>query len=152
MLLMVLFAVGLVIVAGLSVYAFNLQRKVWARDAERKNQEQALAQEGKDQRRRINQSIQIIAHGALENQLSLTEASIRIKVLLDSLGLEIQVTKEYEAFYALALASDHIPILAQWKALTNKQQRAFEKQRMVLEVEHKAAVIEAAGRIRGLTF
>ena len=152
MLLMGLFAVGLVIVACLSVYAFYLQRKVWARAAERKIQDDALAQEGKDQRRRINQSIQIIAQGALEDQLSLTEASIRIKVLLDSLGLESRVTQEYEAFYALALATDHIPILAQWKALDKKQQRAFEKQRMALEVEHKAAVIEAAGRIRGLSF
>lgn len=152
MLLMGLLLVGLVIIAVLAAYAIYLQRKVRVKVAEEKEQEEALEKENIDQRRRINQSIQIIAHGALESQLSLTEASIRIKVLLDSLGLESHITKQYDAFYVLALATDHIPILAQWKALSNKQQRVFEKQRVALESEHKAAVVEAATRIKGLVF
>jgi len=152
MLLTGLFSVGLVIIAGLAAYAIYLQRKVRAKIAEQKNQEEALAKENVDQRRRINQSIQIIAQGALEDQLSLTEASIRIKVLLDSLGLESHIIKQYDAFYVLALATDHMPILEQWKALSNKQQRVFEKQRVGLEAEHKVAVVEAAGRIRGHIF
>jgi len=152
MLLKGLFSVGLVIIGGLAAYAIYLQRKVRAKIAEQKSQEEALVKENVDQRRRINQSIQIIAQGALEDQLSLTEASIRIKVLLDSLGLEKHIIKQYDAFYVLALATDHIPILAQWKALSNKQQRVFEKQRVSLEAEHKEAVVEAAGRIKGQTF
>jgi len=152
MLLMGLLLVGLVIIAVLAAYAIYLQRKVRAKAAEEKEQEEALEKENIDQRRRINQSIQIIAQGALEDQLSLTEASIRIKVLLDSLGLESHITKQYDAFYVLALATDHIPILAQWKALSNKQQRVFEKQRVALEGEHNAAVVEAATRIKGQVF
>jgi len=152
MLLMGLFSVGLVIIAGLAAYAIYLQRKVRAKIAEEKEQEEVLAKENIDQRQRINKSIQIIAQGALEDQLSLTEASIRIKVLLDSLGLESHIIKQYNAFYVLALATDHIPILAQWKALSNKEQRVFEKQRVALESEHKEAVVEAAARIKGHMF
>ncbi len=152
MLFNVLGVLGLLIVAVLSVYAFSLQRKVWARDAEIKAQEAALEEEGKAQRLRINRSIQIIAKGALEDQLSLTETSIRIKVLLDSLGLELSVTQEYKAFYDLALACDHIPILEQWKALSDKDQRKLEKERIRHEQSHGEAVLEAAKRIQGETF
>jgi hypothetical protein len=143
---------GLLIVASLSVYAFSLQRKVWQRDAELKGQEEALEEETRAQRLRINRSIQIIAKGALEDQLSLTETSIRIKVLLDSLGLEVSVTENYQAFYDLALACDHIPILEQWQALSDKEQRKLEKERIRHEQTHGEAVLDAAKRIKGQDF
>lgn len=152
MLVNVLVGAALLLVVGLSVYAFSLQRQVWAREAVLKAQEEALEKEGQEQRVRINRSIQIIAEGAIEGQLSLTEASIRIKVLLDSLALENSIPGQYQAFYELALATDHIPILEAWKALSTKEQREFDKQRLRLEQQHGDAVLDASKRIKGQVF
>jgi len=148
----VIVVLALIVIAALSVYAFNLQRQVWDQEKARKVQEQALEKESLEQRQRINRSIQIIAQGVGESQLSLTEASIRIKVLLDSLGVNEGVAADYQAFYDLALATDHIPILAQWKALTDKEQRQFERERIKLEEQYGEAVLAAAKRIKGQSF
>ncbi|TQV73452.1 DUF2489 domain-containing protein [Exilibacterium tricleocarpae] len=147
----ILFAGGLIILV-LAVVAVRLQLQVAALKRQRQSEQLALEQAERDQRDRINKSIQIIAQGVESDQLSLTEASIRIKVLLDSLGVDDSVRAEYTAFYQLAKATDHIPILAQWKQLTLKKRVAFDRERETLEGEYRDFVLDAAKRIRGKTF
>ena len=96
---------------------------------------------------RINKSIQVIAQGLLDDQLTLTEGSIRISVLLDSLDVDDQVRQEYSAFYQLAGATDHIPVLEAWKRLPTKQKLVFDRQRTQLEGDYKEFVLDAAKRI-----
>ena len=140
------------IILVLAVIAVRLQLKVAALKRQRREQQQALEQAEREQRERINKSIQIIAQSVGSDQVSLTEASIRIKVLLDSLGVDGAVREEYIAFYHLAGATDHIPILAQWKQLTPKKRLAFDREREKLEQQHREFVLDAARRIRGRTF
>ncbi len=123
--------------------------------AMQKRQAQQLAQlqaEGEAQRQRVNRSIQIIAQGLLDDQLTLTEGAIRIKVLLDGLSVEDEVQARYAAFYQLAKATDHIPILEAWKALSTRQKLAFDREREQLESDHREFIIDAAQRIKGEQF
>lgn len=145
-------AAALIIVV-LVVIAVRLQLKVRAQEAERREKLQALEQAAAEQRERINKSIQVIALATLqEEQLTLTEASLRIRGLLDGLAVDETVQKEFVAFYELAKATEHIPILEEWKALSLKKRLAFDKERTDLEEKYREFVLDAARRIQGRHF
>ncbi len=133
-------------VAGYYVWqVYQLQRRNRARWDE-------LAAETAQQRQRINNSIQILAAAIGKDELTLTEASIRICGLLDSLQVPPAVTEEYAAFYRLRAATAHIPILEQWRALGRQAQFQFDRERQKLEQQHREFVEDAAARIRGRQF
>ncbi len=142
---------GLIIVA-LAVVAGVLQYKVNKLNQARKAQEQALKAESDAQRERINKSIQVIAHSVGSDDITLTEASIRISVLLDSLGVDDEVREEFAAFYELKSATEHIPFLDAWKALSAKEQFRFDRERAIQEQFYEKNVLDAAKRIRGRDF
>ncbi|MFT5118649.1 MAG: hypothetical protein ACI9NY_002191, partial [Kiritimatiellia bacterium] len=105
----------------LAVIALRLQRQVKKSEA-RKAQQESLQKEQQqaqklEQRESMNKSIQILAKSLASDQLSKTEAAIRIGALLEFLGADDSVKEEYSAFFQLAEASAHIPILEKWKAL-----------------------------------
>jgi hypothetical protein len=141
-----------VIVIALAVVAGVLQYKLYRKNREQRDLREAQNQEGLEQRKRVNRSIQIIAQSVDSDDLTLTEASIRISVLLDSLSVEDGVREEFSAFYQLADATGHIPILDAWKALSRQQQRDFDRQREQAEERFRDFVIDAARRIRGREF
>lgn len=148
----ILSIVGAVIIVALAVVAGILQYKVHKLKQARKAQESALQAESDAQRERINKSIQVIAHSVGSDDITLTEASIRISVLLDSLGVDDEVREEFSAFYELKGATEHIPFLDAWKALSKKEQFRFDRERATQEQFHEKAVVDAAKRIRGRRF
>lgn len=133
-------------VAGYYLWQLRLLRQ------RQKAQLDQLTADSKAQRERVNTSIQVIAASVGRDDLTLTEASIRISVLLDSLGVSDEVRDEYSAFYQLRDATAHIPILAQWNKLPLAERRKFEKERLKHEQTYSAFVLAAAERIRGQTF
>lgn len=118
----------------------------------RDEQQQALEQTAREQRERVNKSIQIIAQAMVAKQMTLTEGAIRVRVLLDGLGVNESVQVEFAAFYQLAKATEHIPILEAWKQLSTKKKLAFDDQRAQLENDHREFVLDAAVRIQGQFF
>jgi len=111
-----------------------------------------LEQAVKDKRENSNKSIQILARGAIQGQLTLTEASIRISKLLDILAVGKDVKQQYAAFYLLAEKTAHIPILEDWKRLSTKEKLTFDRQREELENEFADFVVDAAKNILGERF
>lgn len=148
----ILLAIAIVIVLALAIVAFQLQSRVRQQERARNQVQVVQAEEGKAQRERVNRSIQIIAQSIGNDDITLTEASIRISVLLDSLGVEDQVREEFSAFYQLAEANSNIPILDAWKELGKKAQLEFDQQRIAREEQFQEFVQDAAQRIRGREF
>ena len=144
----ILSIVGAVIIVALAVVAGILQYKVHKLNQARKAQESALQAESDAQR----ESIQVIAHAVGSDDITLTEASIRISVLLDSLGIEDEVREEFSAFYELKGATEHIPFLDAWKTLSKKEKFRYDRERTTQEQFHEKAVVDAAKRIRGRNF
>src|SRR5690606_22665190 len=115
----------------------------------------ALAQQeevARQQRERINKSIQILAKAMQAEELTLTEASIRISVLLDSLDVSDGVRSEFSAFYQLRERTAHIPILTAWKDLNRHQQKEFDLERLRYETTFNDFVMDAARRIESREF
>ncbi len=148
----ILLSVGIIIVLGLSVIAGYY---LWQLKLQQKKLAEVEAEQEKtlqDQRKRLNNSIQRLAQGVLGEQLTKTEAAIRIRVLLDGLGVDNETRKQYSAFYILAAKTDHIPILAEWKKLPSNDKKKYDKERLNLEKEYGDFVLDAAQKILGQTF
>lgn len=144
---------GGLIILTLSVIALVLQHKVRQQNRRRAAFDQAQQAEAAAKRQEINQSIQIIAKAvSSDERLTLTEASIRISGLLDSLGVPEPVQEEFSAFYQLTRATAHIPYLAEWKQLDKKRQNELEQERLHHEGVYKEFVQAAARRIMGREF
>jgi hypothetical protein len=144
--------IGLIIVSILAAIAGVLLYKVHQKNQVQRallaEKEQAI----KEQRANINRSIQILAQASQSEDLTLTEACIRISVLLDSLGVDDGVREEFSAFYQLRSLTEHIPILDGWKRLSRKEQMQFDLQRMKHEASYRDFVLDAAVRIKGREF
>ena len=154
--LMILALVGAIIILVLAAVAGRLVYKVHRMNRQRAQQLQALAdanaQAVREQREQVNKSIQILAHALHQDELTLTEASIRIAHLLDQLDVDASIKSEFSAFYQLRERTEHIPILAEWKKLSAKEQRVFDKERLQHEKSYYDFVMDAAKRIRGRSF
>lgn len=148
--------VGGVIIAVLSCVAIYLVLKVYKLNKQRqlklKEQQDANLQARKQQEERMNKSIQILAQSLGETDLSLTEASIRIAGLLDTLDVNDVVKQEFSAFYQLREKTRHIPYLDAWKNLTAAEQNKFDLERIQHEAMYQDFVMDAAKRIIGRSF
>lgn len=154
--MVILTILAVVIVLVLSVIAARLVYKVYQLNQLRSRQlaelQAAEIKAANEQSGRINKSIQILAQALSQDELTLTEASIRISHLLDQLNVEEAVKTEFSAFYQLRQRTEHIPILAEWKKLSAKEQRVFDKERLQQEAAYYDFVMDAAKRILGRQF
>lgn len=147
-----LLLVAAVIIVVLATVAAILQYKVYQKNRARAAQQAQLEEHSAAQRERVNKSIQIIARSVGSDEITLTEASMRISVLLDSLGVDEGVREEFQAFYQLSDATAHIPILDAWKALPTKEKRKHDRERTTQEQFHEKGVLDASKRILGRSF
>lgn len=131
----------LAIIAGYYLYQL---RKLRERQKQAEDDAQRYALERAEKNRK---SIKIIAQGLIDEQLTLTEGSIRITVLMENLPIEQSVREEFSAFRLLAEATSHIPILEDWKKLKTKQKLEFDRQRQKLESDHREFVLDASRRV-----
>lgn len=142
-----LLAVAIVIIAGLAAVAVHYLRKVKEME---KNQAEAIAlleEKIEQQRQKRVKSIRIIAQGVLEDQLTLTEGAIRLSALLSAMEQAEAHREDYKAFFLLAKATEHIPVLDEWKALSTKKKLRFDRERLTIEKDHKEFIIDASKRL-----
>lgn len=155
-LLSILILLGALIIIVLAVIAgrlvFQVYRKQKEREQKLKAQELANQQAQREQREWINKSIQILAQALHNQELTLTEASIRIAGLLDTLDVNGEVKTEFSAFYQLREKTSHIPYLQAWQNLSNAEQRKFDLERLNHEATFNDFVMDAAKRILGCDF
>lgn len=147
--ILVIAALVIVLLSAVATYYCLALHKAKKRQAQQLAELEVAANE---QRERVNTSIQIIAKTLLDDGVGLTEASLRIRVLLDSLQVEEAVKEEFVAFYTVADKTSHIPILEDWKKLSRKEKFAFEKEMARVEADYRDFALDAAKRILGRNF
>ena len=147
---------GGAIILVLSIIAARLVYRVVRMNREREQKlkliEEANQKAQQEQREWMNKSIQILAHALNNDELTLTEASIRISGLLDALDVEVSIKEEFSAFYQLREKTSHIPYLEAWKNLSKAEQNKFDVERLHHESTFNDFVMDAAKRIQGRAF
>ena len=147
-----MFFLAVVIIVVLAIVAYRLQSKVKKVEASQQQQLRQYEEQKQEKRDSMNKSIQILAQGVVADQLTLTEGAIRISVLLEFLGVSSEQKESYSAFYQLAEATAHIPILEKWKSLPTKEKLQYDNERLRLEQQYGDFVMNAAKRILGQSF
>ena len=152
----VLVLLGAVVILVLSIVAGRLVYKVYRQkkeqEAKLQAQEEANQKTLREQRERMNKSIQILAQAVHKDELTLTEASIRISGLLDALDVHADIKTEFSAFYQLREKTSHIPYLEAWQQLSSAEQNKFDIDRWRHEATCNDFVMDAAKRIQGRDF
>ncbi len=147
---------GALIIVVLAAIATRLVYKVYRQQKERaaklKALEEANQKAQQEQREWLNKSVQILAQALHNDELSLTEACIRISGCLDSLNVQVAVKEEFSAFYQLRDKTAHIPYLEAWKQLSKAEQNQFDIERLRHESTFNDFVMDAAKRIQGRAF
>ncbi|WP_331352632.1 DUF2489 domain-containing protein [Cellvibrio sp. UBA7671] len=155
-LLSILIILGALIILVLTAIAGRLVYKVYLQKKDRAVKLQALEaanQKAQVERREwVNKSIQILAQAVHKDELTLTEASIRISGLLDSLDVNADIKIEFSAFYQLREKTSHIPYLESWQNLSDSEQKKFDLERLRHEATFNDFVMDAAKRIQGRDF
>ena len=90
------------------------------------------------------ESIEILARCLVQEQVSATEAAIRITAIARALPESDSSGGFYNAFFDLANATAHIPILDAWQALGKVEKKSFEAERQSIEKAHRTQIMAAA--------
>ncbi len=143
---------AVLIIVVLVGIAIRLHWKLHKQSALQREQERIGKQKEAEKADYLNTSIQVLAQGLLEEQLTITEGCIRISVLLSYFPDADDYKSEFIAFYQVANKTAHIPILDDWKKLSAKRRLAYDKERLSVESEYKDFVNDAARRILGRWF
>ncbi|MFQ1023473.1 DUF2489 domain-containing protein [Avibacterium paragallinarum] len=126
-----LIALGLLIIVGMSAYAVKLLRAL-------KSQKQALENARVERVKRLKESIEIIARAMQNGDCNLSEGVIRLKMLLDPLGIKIA---SYPAMGELYEVVKEMP--------THQARTALKKnERMRLDLTRESAEAELEAKIK----
>ncbi|MFZ7276394.1 DUF2489 domain-containing protein [Avibacterium endocarditidis] len=123
-----LIALGLLIIVGMAAYAVKLLRAL-------KSQKQTLENARLARVKRLKESIEIIARAMQNGDCNLSEGAIRLKMLLDPLGLKITT------YPALAELYDVVKEMPTHQA--RKELKKNERMRLDLTRESAEADLES---------
>jgi hypothetical protein len=88
-----------------------------------------------ERQKRID-SINILLKVVDNNEINWIEASIRIKNLLDQLGIDLSGHDDVSAFYIVTERTEHIPSHEQWKDLPGDAKVKFRNEMDACEKEY----------------
>jgi len=138
-------SVGGVITLILSIYACILAFKLSSK-AKRRSQPLHYEPASKSQLDAQN-SIRVIAQALLQNDLTPTEAAMRIGFLAQQFKPSDHQANPLQTFHSLAMETSHLPILDDWKALSSADKSRLEKERLSIEQKHSEAIDLAARKL-----
>lgn len=144
---------GLLVCIGLVVYIVRqyrlLQNKKLA-------QQQCLAEvERKAQQNRdhLIESVHVIANAMINDErMTLTEGTIRLSVLLDSLAPHMKQEPDISVLTAVYEKTKHIPYLQAWQSLDKQERWRYLQEMKKVEAEHETDLLKAASILRDYPF
>ncbi|MDO6565221.1 DUF2489 domain-containing protein [Amphritea sp. 1_MG-2023] len=139
-----LIVINLLIVIGLIAYIVRLLKQQQQKRVENELKIQGIAADVSKHRLHLIESLQVISRAILNEEIPLTEASIRCKVLLDNLDPQLAQSEAYIVFNEVFEQSKHIPRLEAWKALKGPEKLEFIAHMETLESDYNDRLVNAA--------
>jgi len=133
----ILFGLGLAIIAGLGAYAFTLWKEVRRR---RNFQEEELRRAHEN----CLENLEMVASALAQEQVDITEGSWRCKVLLEILDQDLTQRPDFQAFDEVHRRTQHLHTHAARKALSPKARFQEDRERLTVEDEMREPVLKAA--------
>ncbi|BCE01613.1 DUF2489 domain-containing protein [Marinicellulosiphila megalodicopiae] len=138
---------GLLIVLGLSSYAFILCLQVYKKNNHAKEQSFKLENErhiaNTKHQNYLQTSLHVIAQSYLKGELNISEACIRVKVLLDNLEMENLDKTPFSIFDEVYEKLQDFDTHQARNALPEKERKIQDRKRHFIEMKNKES-LEAA--------
>ncbi|MDR5898364.1 DUF2489 domain-containing protein [Halomonas vilamensis] len=135
-----LFGAGIIIIVGLAAYALMLRKEVKRRETFRLEEEQRAQQNSLE-------NLDYIIDALLQEQVNITEASWRCKVLLEIIDPSLAECKEFGAFATLHDRTRHLKTHSERNKLTPRERMREDKERLTVEDEMRNDVMAAAKEV-----
>lgn len=148
---------AVVIIIALAFYAGLLIRKIQTQTMLKQQlaaqQETHVAQQKQQRNDNICESIRFIAHATAQKQCNVSEAAIRLNVLLETLLIEktIDIEAEYPALSSLFNKIKEMPTHDERKKVAIKKLKKLDMQRQVFESELEDSIIQEAVRLKSFS-
>lgn len=148
MLLYGLLAVGLLIILALAAVAWRLVGQV--REQERQRQALLARQQEKTAERTafVLDSLRILSTHVLEEDLNLSEATIRCKVLIDALELPQDERRSYQVLDTVYERVRHFDTHQARQALPAAERRRQDEEREAIEADYERELKACFGRLQ----
>lgn len=144
----VLLALAVLIIAGLSLYAFVLLRRVRMMQAEQARQEADERAKHNEQRTYLIESLRVISANVIDEDLNLSEATIRCKVLLDALLLPEHKRQPYEILDVVYDKIQHFATHSARKDLPREERRKQDQEREMIESRYQEELLSCFKSLR----
>jgi hypothetical protein len=132
--------VGVIIILILAFYALKLTKQVKVVEADRERRLAELETRGEAVLDDVARGIAVIANAYLQEDLTATEACLRIEIISQQLQLETYVSALHPVIWEIAEKTRHLPILQAYKDLSRKEQHRVDLERIRIETEYEAAL------------
>ncbi|ATX77134.1 MULTISPECIES: DUF2489 domain-containing protein [Reinekea] len=139
--MMVLLGLAITIIVVLAAIAGRYLWQVRQQAAENELKQQALAQKQAEQRVYLIESLQLIAGTVVNNDLNLSEATIRCKVLLDALLLPAEIRAPFEVLDEVYEHLQGFDTHEQRKKLTSAERKAQDQSRIDIEGRYRQQLL-----------
>lgn len=154
---LLLAGISAVVIIALAFYAGILISKIktqTAQNLQKETEQKAQAALKKQQRNdSICESIRVIARATTQKQCNVSEAAIRLTVLLETLLLEkaIDIADEYPALSELFDKVKEMPTHDRRKEVAIKALKMLDRQRQLFEAELEPAIIKEALQLQNFS-
>jgi len=130
--------------AGVLIKRIKMQQKQIAQVTSEKEQQAQLKKTERNEN--ICESIRFIARATAQKQCNVSEASVRLSVLLETLLVEpkINIDQQYPAISSLFEKIKDFATHAERKKMDKKTLKQQDKQRQIFENEFEDAIIKEA--------
>ena len=117
-------------------------------------QERLLAGEARylEERQKRLDSISVLLRVANTDEMNWIEASIRIKNLLDQLGIDLSDHDDISAFYIVTERTEHIPTHEQWGSLPKEAKAKFRREMEKCEADNVDHLLRAQLSLSNYSF
>lgn len=140
--LIIFWLVALLILAGLGFYAWRLTRRLHAIKQQQQAEKAAAELQLRNHQQELMQDIHFIARAMLAEQCDITEGVMRLQYLIDGLDADVWQRPELETIRQHWQATNHMPILEAYQALSRQEQFRLDSQRLRLEDDNKNAIFK----------
>ncbi len=138
--LLIVLLTGLLLIAGLALYALHMWRKVWLRRKQ-------LEIYKKEVTSKLSDDLKILCGSLLDEQMPWIEGCIRLKVILEHYDFELSHDEAYAVFQEVFVATEHIPTHEAWTALSKEERNQHEETFAILEEQYRSNSFTAAQRL-----
>ncbi|WP_158269370.1 DUF2489 domain-containing protein [Saccharospirillum sp. MSK14-1] len=145
---MMLAVAAVVIIAVLAVIAWRLQRQVWQQQRHQEAQQAAAQQRDAERTAYVLDSLRILSANVIDENLNLSEATIRCKVLVDALNLTDSERQPYQVLETVFEQVQHFDTHGARKALSREERKRQDAAREAIEREYEPELKACFERLR----